>query len=95
MDGSSTVPGFREMWPTGDCHYGNEHHIQHHQQHLQTQQTSNFGGHAASCNGGYQGQVTAIAPYSGNDGSSLGALLSDAIGKITPQVEVALEELLR
>ena len=93
MDGS-TAPGFHDMWPTGDCHYGSGHHVQQ-QQHLQTQHSSNFNEQAAPCNGGYQGQVTAAAQYGGNDGSSLGALLSDAIGKITPQVEVALEELLR
>ena len=95
MDGS-TAPGFHEMWPTtGDCHYGNGHHV-HQQQHLQTQHSSNFNEQAVPCDGGYQGQVTSVgqdaAPY---NGSSLGALLSDAIGKITPQVEVALEELLR
>ena len=101
MDGS-TAPGFHDMWPTGDCHYGSGHHVhqqQQQQQHLQTQHSSNFNEQAVPCNGGYQGQVTSVgpaaAPYSGNDGSSLGALLSDAIGKITPQVEVALEELLR
>ena len=53
------------------------------------------------CNGGYQHLVppagaTAVGPDSGPEpGGSLGELLSDAIGKMTPQVEVALEELLR
>ena len=88
------------MWPVDDCRYGHEQHVQQpqqHHQHRQSQQSSNFSHEAALCNGGYQdlGTSAAAAPDGGPEGSGLGALLSDAIGKMTPQVEVALEELLR
>ena len=93
-----TAPGFREMYPIGDCRHGHEQHAppqqqqQHHQQHRHSQQTPNFSHQAAPCIGGYQDLVTSDG---GHEGGGLGALLSDAIGKITPQVEVALDELLR
>ena len=102
---NGAAPGFREMWPVGNCHYGQHEHVQppeqhHHQHRPSLQQTSNFSHETALCNNaGYHnlGSSTsgAAAPDGGHEGSGLGALLSDAIGKMTPQVEVALEELLR
>ena len=88
-----TAPRFREMYPIGDCRYGHEQQQHHPQQHRQSQQTPNFRHQAAPCSGGYQDLVTSDG--GGHEGGGLGALLSDAIGKMTPQVEVALDELLR
>ena len=88
------------MYPIGDCRYGHEQHAppqqqQHHpQQHRQSQQTPNFRHQAAPCSGGDQ-DLHVTSDGGGHEGGGLGALLSDAIGKMTPQVEVALDELLR